>query len=226
MSDLAQLHQGFCAFVEQTRKWSSPPPYDMAAPAFFLPNYTQTEEPEVDFAMPFAEIWLSFALPRDVRDLMRLPIDKSQVIVHVGGALPAPSMRIYQIGKTPGRWASLNLDQSSPQLGEIMNFIVCNCLDKISHSHDPETVEPAALTAINVGRAKSKKALKPLPAFITIENKPAADRGEPSGHSGVAKLPHNRRGHWRNLRSGKRVWVRDCAIHGGSDVGRNYVVKG
>lgn len=85
-------------------------------------------------------------------------------------------------------------------------------------------VEPT-MAAVNEGRSKAK--LSPLlpPVRVKLGDAVIRSTGSHTG-DGSPRLPHNRRGHWRNLRSGKRVWVRDCAIHGGSDVGRNYVVKG
>lgn len=58
--------------------------------------------------------------------------------------------------------------------------------------------------------------------FITV--RPKRSSRHVSGHNGSSRSPHNRRGHWRHYRSGKRVWIADCAIHGGSKGVRNYVV--
>lgn len=42
--------------------------------------------------------------------------------------------------------------------------------------------------------------------------------------NGASRAPHNRRGHWRHYRSGKKVWIADCAIHGGSKAARDYAI--
>lgn len=41
---------------------------------------------------------------------------------------------------------------------------------------------------------------------------------------GSERRPHERRGHYRNLQSGKKVWVNACKIHGGSETRPNYSV--
>ena len=58
--------------------------------------------------------------------------------------------------------------------------------------------------------------------FITV--RPNRSPRHVRGHNGSSRSPHNRRGHWRHYRTGKKVWIADCAIHGGSKGVRNYVV--
>ncbi|MFM5968699.1 MAG: hypothetical protein ACKOQ8_06655 [Micrococcales bacterium] len=58
--------------------------------------------------------------------------------------------------------------------------------------------------------------------FITV--RPNRSARHVRGRNGSSRSPHNRRGHWRHYRNGKRVWIADCAIHGGSKGVRNYVV--
>ncbi len=85
-----------------------------------------------------------------------------------------------------------------------------------------EVTEPA-MAAVNAGRVKAK--LAPIPAPIRVKLGTTVLRmiGDHDGEGGT-RSPHDRRGHWRNYKSGKRTWVRDCKIHGGSDEGREYVV--
>jgi hypothetical protein len=63
---------------------------------------------------------------------------------------------------------------------------------------------------------------------INLDRPPTAPTG-PSGHTGrrgIAKPPHWRRGHLRTLPSGRQVWVRHCAIHGGGSEAPWYEVAG
>lgn len=68
---------------------------------------------------------------------------------------------------------------------------------------------------------------KPLPATRIIKvNLPklvATTRSRTVG-TGSEKRPHERRGHYRSLQSGKQVWVNACKIHGGSDAPPKYSV--
>lgn len=59
--------------------------------------------------------------------------------------------------------------------------------------------------------------------FITV--RPTRFVPYSRGGNGASKTPHNRRGHWRHYRSGKKVWIADCAIHGGSKAARDYAIR-
>lgn len=78
---------------------------------------------------------------------------------------------------------------------------------------------------INVGRVKA--GLSPLPSPIVVSlSKSVPEPVEHHGAGGWTMEPHNRRGHWRTRKAtGKRYWVRDYAVHGGTDTSRDYVVK-
>lgn len=46
----------------------------------------------------------------------------------------------------------------------------------------------------------------------TVEVAPIAPKTPHLGGTHASPRLHDRRGHWRNMRSGKRVWVRDCKV--------------
>lgn len=46
----------------------------------------------------------------------------------------------------------------------------------------------------------------------TVEVAPIAPKAPHLGGTHASPRLHDRRGHWRNTRSGKRVWVRDCKV--------------
>ena len=74
--------------------------------------------------------------------------------------------------------------------------------------------------------AKGKKPLQYEWKTVVIEPKAAAST--PLGGTHASPRRHERRGHWRNLKSGKQVWVRNCWA-GNAALGtvfKDYVVKG
>lgn len=74
--------------------------------------------------------------------------------------------------------------------------------------------------------AKGKKPLQYEWKTVVVEPKAAAST--PIGGTHASPRRHERRGHWRNLKSGKRVWVRNCWA-GNAALGtvfKDYVVKG
>lgn len=89
-----------------------------------------------------------------------------------------------------------------------------------------EAANPVPLIEVNRQRSEPDD-LKPLPATRIIKvNLPvlvatARNRGRGIGSE---KRPHERRGHYRNLQSGKQVWVNACKIHGGSGAPPRYSV--
>ena len=58
--------------------------------------------------------------------------------------------------------------------------------------------------------------------FITV--RPSYFTSQRNMAYGSPKSPHNRRGHWRHYVSGKKTWVKDCGIRGGSKDARDYAM--
>lgn len=61
-----------------------------------------------------------------------------------------------------------------------------------------------------------KRAAKGKPLLIydwhTVKLPNQSEKQEPQGGTHASPRAHQRRGHWRNLKSGKRVFVRDCWV--------------
>lgn len=64
-----------------------------------------------------------------------------------------------------------------------------------------------------INRKRSAKG-KPAISFDwhTVKIEPPAIRREHQGGTHASPRLHDRRGHWRNHKSGKRVWVRSCQV--------------
>lgn len=48
--------------------------------------------------------------------------------------------------------------------------------------------------------------------WTTITVEPASPKGAPQGGTHASPRWHERRGHWRTTRTGKKVWVRNCEV--------------
>ena len=58
-----------------------------------------------------------------------------------------------------------------------------------------------------------RKKGKPLQYdWTTVTIEPPKPKGESQGGTHASPRLHDRRGHWRNTRSGKRVWVKQCKV--------------
>ena len=74
------------------------------------------------------------------------------------------------------------------------------------------------------------KSTRPVPMYdwTTIEIEPPKPKSAPQGGTHASPRQHDRRGHFRTLKSGKKVWVRQTVV-GDPTKGRrfaDYVIKG
>lgn len=124
-------------------------------------------------------------------------------------------LRVYgKDGKTPSR------AQYLPVMGLVSYFL--RSLQQPTRSYVPV----ATKSLINAKRkAKGKGAV--LFDWHTVEIAPTAPKSEHQGGTHASPRLHDRRGHWRNTKSGKRVWVRDCKVGDASKgvVFKDYEVK-
>jgi hypothetical protein len=80
---------------------------------------------------------------------------------------------------------------------------------RVSHSAGTSTTELS-------NKRRKRDGLPPVPAVRVLDfDAPGRLPAVPSG-AGARKAPHFRRGTWRTLPTGKEVWVRPSAIHGGT----------
>lgn len=81
-------------------------------------------------------------------------------------------------------------------------------LSEASTGYRP-TAQP---TFINLKRKRKGKTALTFD-WTTVEIKPPAPKNVPQGGTHASPRMHDRRGHWRTLKTtGKRVWVRDCKV--------------
>ena len=63
-----------------------------------------------------------------------------------------------------------------------------------------------------VRRTKEPTATSKERITKTGKIEPPKPKGESQGGTHASPRLHDRRGHWRNTRSGKRVWVKQCKV--------------
>ncbi len=237
-STIDHLHGSYCSLIEETRRWKNPIEGNVIAPSFFFDSRPTADiTPKLDQPLPYPEFWLIVGGVNmnaiSTRDMVsRGYRPESVMIVNVKRADSNDKVLVMVFVMSPltGRWSVMNMAKSPPTAVEQVLSLVEDCVFKInaaSANGDGNEFEPVRLASINRGRAKSKHGLSPIPKFITIG--PAAARQASTEHHGVGgwtMQPHQRRGHWRTRKAtGKRFWVRDYAVHGGSDQPRSYHVK-
>lgn len=75
-------------------------------------------------------------------------------------------------------------------------------LDKPIQSYSP--------TPHKANASRAKRGLKPLYDWHTVVIEPPKPKQEHQGGTHASPRRHQARGHWRNCKSGKRVWVKEC----------------
>lgn len=93
----------------------------------------------------------------------------------------------------------------------------------------PETVAYTAKAKPSLVNSKRRAKGKPPALFDwhTVTIGPKAEPQDSKGGTHASPRLHDRRGHWRNTPSGKRVWVRDCKVGDASKgvVFKDYKIK-
>lgn len=99
--------------------------------------------------------------------------------------------------------------------------VICATMLLAEGCRSSEATEYVA--GVNRGRALGK--LAPLPDTVSLRfGQTTLSRSYPARGSSGARQPHDRRGHYRTLRSGRVVPVRSSKIHGGADQSRTYSI--
>lgn len=124
-------------------------------------------------------------------------------------------IRVYGVnGESPSR------AQYMPAMAIVSIFL--RGLQKPTQAHVPV----ARKSLINSKRAAKGKG-PVLFDWHTVEVAPATKKMPHQGGTHASPRLHDRRGHWRTMNSGKRVWVRDCKVGDASKgiVFKDYEVK-
>ena len=221
---LTQLHDAFADFMQQTRSDTLLRPN---APAFFFDEYDVVEliQSAVDTVeasdhnvrLPFPQFWMVFGPSNDMPVAMIIAINET------GFEKWRHAVFVKQVN---GNWVSA----AGRLPREDIQLIMVGGIVAITNREHVERESPAR-DSINRRRARMSKTVAKIPPFISIvaPNPDAAPVDEIEGVDevvpGAPRAAHDRRGHWRTYKAtGKRVWVKDCAIHGGASEPRNYKV--
>lgn len=225
---LTDLHDAFAELLQQGRRWSPPlAPNDW--PVFFVDGYSlhDNDDNAADAAyqaifvhhtshddaprLAFPQMWI-VGTPLEVTE----GITALQVVDRPQGNLPWSATMFSR--PHGGSW-----DCMSDAGQEFAGALVWHALRRINRHQRVETDSPAR-DRINAGRQRSNSPLPLVPPFITLGGL-ISDRSAASTGAGAPKAAHDRRGHLRTYKAtGKQIWVKDCAIHGGASEPRNYKV--
>jgi hypothetical protein len=143
-----------------------------------------------------------------------------QFVVHQGSP---PSVEINF--STPRLTSDVEADYREDCKAKYTEVLIATLLMSTNAAHEGQDERTAQRIAqVNRGREFGKLPPLPMTRFIHID-KTVITRAATATCIGSPKRPHDRRGHYRTLRSGKRVEVSPSKIHGGSEVAPCYRVE-
>lgn len=200
------------------------------APAFIMDGLFRTVADDgfnpITDNLPFNDFWIAY-------ESNNPPFGTVTNIVLVKDRVARLWTILHGVREKIAACVSFHLDD--PQDYECFNFAmpraVLETLPEIRlalaniNNNDQETATHPALKRLNANRHKAH--MKKIAPFIIVKQTRRAPVVSIGTGDGSPKSAHNRRGHWRTLtKNDKRVWVKDCAIHGGRrHVARDYRVK-
>ena len=89
-------------------------------------------------------------------------------------------------------------------------------------------VESYVLVPHQANISRAKRGLKLLYEWRTAVIEPSKSKQEHQGGTHASPRRHQARGHWRNYKSGKRVWIKECWRGDASkgSIFKDYLIKG
>jgi len=213
------LEAAFGTVIERNRKGLTDTPCEREALSKHAFFYIDDGEPDdisiLPAGLPFANFWV-------VTEYKGLAI--CAYVEPMGTERPLSNMPrpdyIWYPCAIPGERIRTN----EREIDEKAAFVVDRALRAMQKNHIEEVDSPVQ-AGINRGRAKTvgkPSFIAELPAFIRVARdlKPAAEQ---QGGTHASPEPHDRAGHWRTYKaSGKRVWINDTKVLGGSAEPRKY----
>ena len=197
-----------------------------SAPAFFLANTTKIPDSPApsdrrvqDFQLPFPSCWLAYRWEED-----DIASSEFAYFERSGHAL---KLATYARGDNKESWSGkvYNFDFDTHLIGDLapveqkMIGKIFEVLDTVNQPIERVESPPSLL----IRQRLAKGGVTPRNSrFINVYATRPKVGG--LGEIGSPKSAHDRRGHWRTYKSGKRVWVRESAIHGGANSARSYAV--
>ncbi|MEK7454709.1 MAG: hypothetical protein AABZ76_07275 [Pseudomonadota bacterium] len=219
---LTDLHNAFAKFMDNFAD-VDPRVGSAKLPSFFFEQFDASikiavPDGKVIEPLPYDDFYLCFDAVWPVKTMLFVRVAASKTVAdgfHLIFWIPSP--------KT-GKWTQARMEKQTEENQALLPAMVEQAITRINHCERSESSSPARdrINLLRTRSAKSKR--KPaLSMFIDIAA-PSPDQINADGGTGRTMSPHDRRGHWRELSSGRQVWVRSAAINGGGEVSQHYKV--
>jgi hypothetical protein len=225
MVEYEALETAFLATIEKNRRGKTMQPCSreaLSAPAFFYPSRPASIAPGPTQMLRTGVDGASF-VPN------KIPFDLCWIVTDFKGlGIVALAERNGDFVRPDYLWYPVPLHghrimTTEAETDQRASYCVDRAIFGVTHNR-LEHVETDAWRSVNAGRARAKNdPLPPLPAFIRVTDECAPVAGYGAEHrSHASPQGHERRGHYRNLRNGRRVWIREMSVCGGSIEPRFY----
>jgi hypothetical protein len=187
-------------------------------------------EPETATWFDVGSITHAGAAHTPVEDVMRLPYDRTAIVgidkdgtkfalwllagdgsVTVSGCTASGKyFTPFAYMQTPDglRYYRGDAEVDKAEVNSQFRMVVA-CLSRINDC--TECYQPTIRLDSLTNQRRAAKGKPPLVyTWHTVKLVPNAPPAEPQGGTHASPRRHQCRGHWRNCKSGKRVWVKDC----------------
>lgn len=184
-----------------------------------LPAHTDRRRIDADKIthLPFERTAIAFTDYQGTRGMLALLGGKERTVTVAGIAfMPDGFNRIldpFTIVDTGSGLAVHDHDEKqTPRVSiERALRVVHACFDALdvgTVAYQPTPIKKSLINAKRIAKGK----LPLIYEWRTVVIEPQKQKAEPLGGHHASPRQHDRRGHWRNLRDGRRVWVRNCIV--------------
>lgn len=137
------------------------------------------------------------------------------VVLADGDLHPTPTVKFVHVD---GAWKPLEPEGDRAAITALVGL-----LGHFTNSIHPTGYRPTAKRSSILNQQRARKGKPPLQYdWHTVTIQPPQIKNEPQGGTHASPRLHDRRGHFRKLKSGSRVWVSPCKV---GDAGKGTVFK-
>jgi len=172
---------------------------------------------EVSSPMPFHQMFICIEL-RGHKLLMRVQEEEDNngtlfcTVASIGQTTKGPvSLGAFCIFKENGTATITKLDEENTKDEDVQNGVSVIAMFQNSLKYQSVQVYQPAVKHTYTNQRLIKKGKPPSYEWKTVTIEPRTASNSLGGTHASPRL-HDRRGHWRTMKSGKKVWVRQCKV--------------
>lgn len=173
---------------------------------------------EVSAPMPFHQMFICIDM-KGHKLLMRVEEEEDIngtlfcTVASIGQTIHGPvSLGAFCIFKENGTASITKLDEELTRDEDVKNGLSVVAMFQNSLRYQPVQVYQPTVKNTYTNQRLIKKGKPPSYEWRTVTIEPRSAESPSLGGTHASPRLHDRRGHWRTMKSGKKVWVRQCKV--------------